>query len=785
MHPTLQEQIQSHLPDELTQLPEISSLLDAIDSTYHDFESDLILLEQHMERSSDDLYTVNVRLKTEATKHQQAIQQLKNNLSQLNIDSDTTVDEDDLLSISAFLSKQIELRQQSETDLRKAKDDAEIAAKTKTEFLATMSHEIRTPLNGVIGMTSLLANTSLSDDQLHYLETIQTCSHSLMNLVNDILDVSKFDTGKIQLERTPFSPRSSIEQTLQVVAERAQTKNLHLVSYISSDIPSYLIGDSGRIHQILLNLLSNSVKFTDEGSILISASQAEASKGSAKRFWITFTIKDTGIGISKSQQKNLFKPFVQADSTTTRKYGGTGLGLTLCKQLATLMGGTIDVYSKPNQGSEFTVTLPLRTSPSTDKAPWESHPLPAKRVMLIEDNKTSAKAIHAQLEHWGLNIYTATRSDNAIKILRKGKFDALIIDNDIDNQHADIPDGISLLDRIRHYGANLATIPTLLLLNLSEKTDDPIFSNDCTHHIAKPLESHQLYNKLASFLMEHSSQHSPQPQTIATESRWIPHYELRVLVVEDDLVNQEISSMMLKELNCHVDIASDGHEAVTAVKSHQYDLVLMDCQMPDMDGYEATRVIRKLGFTELPIVALTANAMPTDEELCLACGMNAYLTKPIKSTTLAETLKQWAPSTAHILPPKAPSERPIASTANQSKISTGIMFDQGLDMMGGKLSRYITLLGLAVEQHHDSPNNIAQAIDNADFETAQKLAHSLKSVGANIGATQLSVLAFSIEHQIRESSTTPSIPEQDVSQLQQEWINVKSAIEAYITDNQQ
>jgi len=789
MHATLQEQIQSHLSNEFAQSPEISQFLDTIDATYHEFASDLVLLEQHMIRNEEDLHTLNTQLQNEANKHNQAVEQIKGSLSQLNIDSEAYVHDKDLLSISEFLSEQIKLRQQSETELRKAKDDAEIAAKSKTEFLATMSHEIRTPLNGVIGMASLLHNTELDGDQLRYLETIQSCCHSLMSLVNDILDVSKFDAGKIQLERTPFNPRSSIEQTLQVVAERAQTKNIQLVSYISPDVPEYLIGDPGRIHQILLNLLSNAVKFTGEGEIIISASQSDAKhKGkhdTSKRFWITFTIKDSGIGISKSQQKKLFQPFMQADSTTTRKYGGTGLGLTLCKQLASMMGGSIDVYSKPDCGSEFSVTLPLRLSPTLDQPPWITTPLPAKRIMLIEDNKASAKALHAQLEYWGLNIYTATRSDNALKLLRKGKFDALIIDNNINKKNDfDLKDGISLLDKIRSYDGALSSIPALMLFNLVEKPNTEAFENNRTLCLSIPLESHQLYNKLSQLLTNKitSTDHLALPAQ--TESHWIPRYELRILVVEDDLVNQEISSMMLKELNCQVDIANNGLEAVNAIKRNVYDVVFMDCQMPEMDGYEATQLIRSQGNSKLPIIALTANVMPKDQARCIDSGMNDYLTKPIKRSTLATALKKWAPKNQHSSISVPPSEKPVASSTMQGQPASGIIFTQGLEMMGGKVPRYIKLLKLAIEQHGSSPGNIEKAIAENNFDVAQKLAHSLKSVGANIGATQLSILAFSIEHQIRESSAAPLIPLQDVALLQKEWKTVKTAIDRYISENQ-
>ena len=784
-HEILEQQISEHLPRELADNPDIARFLDAIDSTYHEYESDLVLLEQHMVRNSDELLELNGKLQRQSDKQKLALTRLRESLHELNADAESRLlEEDDVANLSRFLADEIRKRQQTETELRKAKEEAEAAARAKSDFLATMSHEIRTPLNGVIGMVSLLENTGLTKSQERFLDTIQSCCQSLMNLINDILDYSKFDAGKIHLERTAFSPRAAIEQTCQVVAERAQAKEIELIGFCDPRVPETLLGDPGRVHQILLNLLSNAVKFTPSGEITVKAFPGRATPGSRHRYWLTFSVKDSGIGIPKKDLKRIFEPFEQADSTTTRKYGGTGLGLAVCKQFTDAMGGKIQIKSQVDKGSEFTVTIPFRTATEIEIPLWKSQPLPKKRILLIEDNRSSSDALETILDSWGLSIYPVAKPDNAIRLLQKGKFDGVILDRSLKNA-----DTNSIIQQIRELGAGYRRFPILLLINLVEKHMLEDIADPGVDYITKPIESDALYQRLHELLV--SPKHRKvKHQAHTGQPLWRPQRELKVLVVEDDIVNQEIASMMLRDLHCSVDIARNGLEAVAAIKRLNYDIVFMDCQMPEMDGYTATETIRSQGYQHLPIIALTANVMPEDKEKCLQSGMSDYLSKPVKPVFLREMLQRWSPDSAN----DQSMEKRLTPRQTEAAIETledmeaipemvpGINLKQGLEMMGGKVSRYQKLLYLAIEQHRYTYDKIKAALETGDTQEAQKLAHALKSVAANIGAMPLSSTAFSIEKNLRQLKPNMKLQEELLQDLDLQWKQVRSSILALAKD---
>ncbi|MDX1695358.1 MAG: ATP-binding protein, partial [Ketobacteraceae bacterium] len=588
-HEILEQQLTEHLPKELAEHPGLARFLDAVDSTYHEYESDLVLLEQHMVRNSDELLELNSKLQRQSDKQNLALTRLRESLQELNADAESRMlEEDDVANLSRFLADEIRKRQQTEKALRQAKEEAESAARAKSDFLATMSHEIRTPLNGVIGMVSLLENTPLTKSQERFLDTIQSCCQSLMNLINDILDYSKFDAGKIHLERSPFSPRAAIEQTCQVVAERAQAKDIELIGFCDPRVPETLLGDPGRVHQILLNLLSNAVKFTSRGEIIVKAFPGKPTPGSRHRYWLTFSVKDSGIGIPKKDLKRIFEPFEQADSTTTRKYGGTGLGLAVCKQFTDAMGGKIQIKSQVDKGSEFLVTIPFRTSDEVEIPPWKAQPLPSKRLLLIEDNRASSDALETTLDSWGLSIYPVGKPDNALRLLQKGKFDGVILDRNL--KETDTNDFIR---QIRQQSPRKG-FPIILLINLVEKHMLEDMEASGVEYITKPIESDALYHRLYNLLAAPRSR-KVERKTETKLQTWRPPRELKVLVVEDDIVNQEIASMMLRDMHCSVDIARNGIEAVAAVKRMKYDMVFMDCQMPEMEGYTATQTISQSG----------------------------------------------------------------------------------------------------------------------------------------------------------------------------------------------
>lgn len=777
-HETLTQQLTEHLPQELAEHPAMARFLDAIDSTYHEYDSDLVLLEQHMVRNSDELLELNRKLQRQSDKQKLALTRLRESLHELNADTESKMlEEDDVANLSRFLADEIRKRRQTEKELRQAKEDAEAAARAKSEFLATMSHEIRTPLNGVIGMASLLENTRLTKSQERFLDTIQSCCQSLMNLINDILDYSKFDAGKIQLERTAFSPRAAIEQTCQVVAERAQAKDIELIGFCDPRVPDTLLGDPGRVHQILLNLLSNAVKFTDSGDITVKAFPGKATPGSKHRYWLAFSVKDSGIGIPKKDLKRIFEPFEQADSTTTRKYGGTGLGLAVCRQFTDAMGGKIQIKSQVGKGSEFIVTIPFRTTQEVEVPPWRSQPLPKKRLLLIEDNRASSDALEATLDSWGLSIYPVAKPDNALRLLQKARFDGVILDRSLKDT-----DTNTIIQQIRDLGEAFAYFPILLLINLVEKHILEDQADRGVDYITKPIESDALYQRLQDLL--NPRERKTIRKTEARQQLWRPQRELKVLVVEDDIVNQEIASMMLRDMHCSVDIARNGLEAVAAVKRMDYDIVFMDCQMPEMDGYTATQTIRSQGYDTLPIIALTANVMPEDKEKCLQSGMSDYLSKPVKPMFFREMLQRWAAdagadtSLEHKLT-SAQTEAAIENLDNADTIPEmvpGINLKQGLEMMGGKISRYQKLLYLAIEQHRYTYDKIKEALEKGDTEEAQKLAHALKSVAANIGAVSLSTTAFSIEKNLKQLTPNMKLQEQLLQDLDLQWKQVRSSI---------
>lgn len=773
LHKKLAQQMYDHLPPALRQSMVLQEFLDAVDATYHEFDSDLVLLEQHMSQNADQLLALNHKLQTEAETHNRVLQRLKSSIGHLAPDDLTGSDAQDLLSLSDFVAQQIEIRHSAEQALRKAKDAAEAAAKAKSEFLATMSHEIRTPLNGVIGMVSLLENTRMTKTQQRYLDTLQSCCNSLMSLVNDVLDYSKFDAGKIELEQAAFTPRTAIEQTLQVVAERAQAKGLELIGHTDSRVPEQLIGDPGRIHQILLNLLSNAVKFTEQGTIIVRAQPARTTSSRPDQYWLQLSVKDTGIGISPEQQNKLFEPFVQADSTTTRKFGGTGLGLALCKQFLGAMGGHIEVRSELQSGSEFVLTIPLKYHPKPEHPVWQSTPLPDHKVLVIEDNKDCARYLHALLEQWGQTPYGLAKPETATKILQRTRFDLIILD-----RHLPGITGNELVERIRSMDSINAGVPIVMLINLVEKHLIDDSEDQRLEYLTKPIESQLLFELMADLLARkrHTTSTS-RPRLLAP--LWRPPRRVKVLVVEDDLVNQEIAAMMLRDLGCQVGIARNGMEAIEAVMRLPYEVIFMDCQMPEMDGYTATRHLRQQGVT-LPIIALTANVMPEDRALCLDAGMNDYLSKPVKPLSFSSMLKKWF-SRLQPVPVDDDRDDELSATSPLAGIEQavdldnlpdqvpGIHLKQGLEMIGGKPARYLKLLKLALDQHTSTAIKIRQAVETHQTANAQKLAHSLKGVAANIGAVPLSKAAAELEKTIKETPNDTSRLRELILEVEQQW----------------
>lgn len=518
---------------------------------------------------------------------------------------------------------------------KKSRVEAEEANKAKSVFLATMSHEIRTPMNGIIGMSSLLAQTPLSEEQRNYTETIQTCGESLLTVINDVLDFSKIESGKMELEEKDFNLRTCVEEVLDVFAAKATQMGLDLVYQIDFDVPEQITGDPTRLRQVLINLVSNAIKFTQKGEVFVKIHPVYTSPGGATT--LCFEVRDTGIGIPANKIERLFKAFSQVDSSTTRKYGGTGLGLVISEKLIELMGGRIAVSSEPGRGSVFSFTILTRAGAKVLPA----YPSPGmvclekKRVLVIDDNLTNRTILRIQLEQWKMIPVLACGADEALLVLQdEAGFDLVITD-----MHMPLMDGLELTKIIKQKHPQL---PVMLLSSLGNELDRnhaPLFSAV----LAKPIK----LNTLATHILNNfrTGVTPALPQTTGTDelpANLSELYPLRILIAEDNPINQQLAMIVLTKMGYEPEIAENGKEAMEKLRESRFDIVLMDVQMPEMDGMEAARAIRSEMDVQPVIIAMTANAMQSDKDECLEAGMDDYISKPFKPQEIAAMLKRWA-----------------------------------------------------------------------------------------------------------------------------------------------